>query len=68
MEGANFLSGKSIRANCGLNAPAQSERMSDVLELCLLSVAKAEDDDGINESSRRDVEYWVRFDAISFRV
>jgi hypothetical protein len=51
-----------------LNAPAQSERMSDVLELCLLSVAKAEDDDGINESSRRDVEYWVRFDAISFRV
>jgi hypothetical protein len=68
MEGANFLSGKSIRASCGLNAPAHSERRSEVLELCLLSAAKAEGDEGMNESSRRDVRYCVRFEAISFNV
>jgi len=55
MDGANFLSGKSIRANCGLKAPAQRERRSEVLELCLFRIAKAEGDEGMNESSRRDM-------------
>jgi hypothetical protein len=67
-DGANFLSGKSMRANCGLKAPAQSERSSDVLELCLFSDAKPAGDEGMNESSRREVRYCVRFEAMSFNV
>jgi hypothetical protein len=62
------LSGKSIRASCGLKAPAHSERISEVFELCLLRVDEAEVDDGMKDSSRREVRYCVRFEAISFSV
>jgi hypothetical protein len=68
IEGANFLSGKSMRASCGLKAPAQRERMSVVLELCLLSDGAEVEEEGMNESSRSDERYCVRFEAMSESV
>jgi hypothetical protein len=68
IEGANFLSGKSIRANWGLKAPAQRERMRAVLELFLLRAAMADAEEGMKESSRREVRYWVRLEEMSFSV
>jgi hypothetical protein len=62
------LSGKSIRANCGLKAPAQRERRRAVLELFLLRAEMADGDEGMKESSRREVRYWVRLEEISFSV
>ena len=67
MEGANFLSGKSIRANCGLNEPAMSDRSRDVLVLFLLRDVEFEAV-GMNDNSCREARYWVRLDEISERV
>lgn len=39
-----------------------------MFELCLLSEAEAAEDDGMNESSRREVRYWSRLEAMSFSV
>lgn len=68
MEGANFLSGKSIRASCGLKAPAQRDRRRAVFELCLLSDKSADWELEMKDNSRREVRYCVRLEEISFRV
>lgn len=57
MEAANFLSGKSMRASCGLKAPAHRDRRSAVFELFLLREVRAEGEEGIKFSSSRDVRY-----------
>ena len=69
IEGANFLSGKSMRASWGLKAPAIRERRRASLREFLFSVLKdGEVDDGMNERSRKDVRYCVRFKEMSERV
>jgi hypothetical protein len=67
MEGANFLSGKSMRASCGLKEPAISERRREVLVLFLFSDVGAEVE-GMKESSQREVRYWVRLEEMSESV
>lgn len=62
------MSGKSIRANWGLKAPAQRERRRAVLELFLLRAEIAAGVEGMKESSRREVRYWVRLEEMSFSV
>jgi len=57
-----------MRASWGLNAPAQRERRRAVLELFLLRAKMSDWEEGIKESSRRDVRYWVRLEEMSFRV
>lgn len=57
-----------MRASWGLNAPAQRERRSVVLLLFLFRDSEAAGDDGMNDSSRRDVMYCVRLEEISLRV
>lgn len=57
-----------MRANWGLKAPAMSERRREVLELFLLRDERAAGEVGMNESSRREERYCVRFEEMSFRV
>lgn len=69
MEGANFLSGKSMRAIWGLKAPATRERRRESLRLFLLSVlTEGEFGSVIKESSRREERYWVRLEEMSESV
>jgi hypothetical protein len=51
-----------------LKAPAQRERRRAVLELFLLSAEMADGEEGMKESSRREVRYWVRLEEMSFSV
>lgn len=39
-----------------------------MLELFLLSETRAAGEEGMNESSRRELRYWVRLEEMSFRV
>jgi len=55
-----------MRANWGLKAPAQRERMRGVLLLCLLS--EGEGEEGMKDRSRREVRYWARLEDMSERV
>ena len=57
-----------MRARWGLKAPAQRERRRAVLELFLLRAEIADWEEGMKESSRREVRYWVRLEEISFSV
>lgn len=58
IEGANFLSGKSMRASWGLKAPAMRERRRASLREFLLRVGKeGELVDGMKDSSRREDRY-----------
>lgn len=57
-----------MRASWGLNAPAQSDRRSVVLLLFLFKDKDAAGEEGMNDSSRREVMYCVRLEEISFRV
>jgi hypothetical protein len=51
-----------------LKAPAQRERRRAVLELFLLRAEMADAAEGMKESSRREVRYWVRLEEMSFSV
>ena len=66
MEGANFLSGKSMRAIWGLKAEAIRERRRVVLLMFWLGEGGAFVE--TKESSRRDERNWVRFEDMSDRV
>lgn len=66
IDGANFLSGKSIRAICGLKAEAMRERKRVVL--LILRLREGDEFAGIKESSRREDRNWIRFEEMSERV
>ncbi len=69
IEGANFLSGKSIRASCGLKAPAMRERRRVSLLEFLFNAAKDGNVDvGMKDSSRKLERYCDRLEEISERV
>jgi hypothetical protein len=57
-----------MRASWGLKAPAQRERRRAVLELFLLRAEMADWEEGMKESSRREVRYCVRLEEMSFSV
>lgn len=58
-----------MRASWGLKAPAMRERRRASLREFLFKLEKdGEEADGMKESSRREVRYWVRFKEMSERV
>lgn len=66
IDGANFLSGKSMRAIWGLKAEAIKERRRVVL--LVFRLREVDGFAGVKESSRRDERNWTRLDEISERV
>lgn len=66
IDGANFLSGKSMRAICGLKA----EAIRDLRRVLLLMFWLREGDrlEGRKDSSRRDEMNWTRLEEMSESV